>query len=224
MTVGSWHFLLQDGGSGLHGRNLLTVTIETAGRRHYIIGNTFAVKDQLKEAGCKWDPDRKAWWTGKRELADQLQSSLSGASSSSSDARSGDDPEKITVVAKARYKDRVYFVRWMGHTKRGAEAARLVSFDGKLDFWKDLAEIQIIKTYGRKNFRSGRIEYPTLGSIREFAEQAKQAKAEGYDDVREYRAEKSDRCRGCGGAIVDAPGHSAMGGYCGECAFDEYDC
>jgi cytochrome c553 len=31
-------------------------------------------------------------------------------------------------------------------------------------------------------------------------------------------------CRECHGRIVDAPHHRAMGGLCGACAFDEYDC
>lgn len=31
-------------------------------------------------------------------------------------------------------------------------------------------------------------------------------------------------CRECGGPLRDAPRHPAMGGLCGECAFDEYDC
>jgi hypothetical protein len=31
------------------------------------------------------------------------------------------------------------------------------------------------------------------------------------------------RCRGCGGAVKDAPHHRAMEGYCGSCAFDEFD-
>jgi hypothetical protein len=35
---------------------------------------------------------------------------------------------------------------------------------------------------------------------------------------------RSGRCRGCGGPIVDASHHRAMGGYCGSCAFDEFDC
>lgn len=30
-------------------------------------------------------------------------------------------------------------------------------------------------------------------------------------------------CRGCGGPIRNAPHHRAMGGYCGYCAFDEFD-
>lgn len=32
------------------------------------------------------------------------------------------------------------------------------------------------------------------------------------------------RCRGCRGEIADAPHHRAMHGYCGSCAFDEFDC
>lgn len=31
------------------------------------------------------------------------------------------------------------------------------------------------------------------------------------------------RCTACGRRAVDAPHHAAMGGLCGECAFDEYD-
>lgn len=32
------------------------------------------------------------------------------------------------------------------------------------------------------------------------------------------------RCRDCREPIRDAPHHRAMGGLCGTCAFDEYDC
>ena len=31
------------------------------------------------------------------------------------------------------------------------------------------------------------------------------------------------RCKSCGGPVVDAPHHRAMSGYCGSCAFDEFD-
>ena len=31
------------------------------------------------------------------------------------------------------------------------------------------------------------------------------------------------RCTQCGRRAVDAPHHAAMGGLCGDCAFDEYD-
>lgn len=32
------------------------------------------------------------------------------------------------------------------------------------------------------------------------------------------------RCKGCRGPIKHAPHHRAMQGYCGSCAFDEFDC
>jgi len=38
------------------------------------------------------------------------------------------------------------------------------------------------------------------------------------------RRSRSGRCRECGGPIRNAPHHRAMGGLCGDCAFDEYDC
>lgn len=45
------------------------ITMETVGKRVYLNGNTFPVKDALKRAGCHWDGDRRAWWigVGKRE-------------------------------------------------------------------------------------------------------------------------------------------------------------
>ena len=37
-------------------------------------------------------------------------------------------------------------------------------------------------------------------------------------------ARRRGGCRGCGGPIRDAAHHRAMSGYCGYCAFDEFDC
>jgi hypothetical protein len=37
------------------------------------------------------------------------------------------------------------------------------------------------------------------------------------------RAATTGRCKGCVRGIKDASHHVAMGGYCGECAFDEFD-
>ncbi len=31
-------------------------------------------------------------------------------------------------------------------------------------------------------------------------------------------------CKGCRGPVVDSSHHRAMEGYCGSCAFDEFDC
>lgn len=39
-----------------------------------------------------------------------------------------------------------------------------------------------------------------------------------------HRVRSGGSCRECRGPIVNAPHHRAMGGLCGVCAFDEYDC
>jgi hypothetical protein len=57
------------------------------------------------------------------------------------------------------------------------------------------------------------------------APSAPSAKSGGYSAQRVSRAGgASDRCRECRGPIRHAPEHRAMGGLCGSCAFDEYDC
>ncbi len=49
-----------------------TITIQSEGRRHYLVGDTYPIKNAIRGAGCNWDRDRGAWWTGKREVAEQL--------------------------------------------------------------------------------------------------------------------------------------------------------
>jgi len=36
------------------------------------MGDTYPIRSQLRDAGCSWDRDRKAWWTGKAALAAEL--------------------------------------------------------------------------------------------------------------------------------------------------------
>jgi hypothetical protein len=59
----------------------------------------------------------------------------------------------------------------------------------------------------------------TLASIQPTARAATRS-ATGYPS----RASSSGRCRECHGEIKDCSHHRAMGGLCGACAFDEYDC
>lgn len=55
----------------------MTIQIETRGRRHYLVGDTYPVRAAVKAAGCKWDGDARAWWTGKRETAERLVADVS---------------------------------------------------------------------------------------------------------------------------------------------------
>lgn len=48
------------------------IEIKSEGRRHYLVGDTYPIKNAIKAAGCNWDRDRYAWWTGKLEVAQKL--------------------------------------------------------------------------------------------------------------------------------------------------------
>lgn len=50
----------------------MTISIETRGRRHYIVGNTYPIRAELRSAGCKWDSHAQAWYSGKRETVERF--------------------------------------------------------------------------------------------------------------------------------------------------------
>jgi hypothetical protein len=43
--------------------------VKRVGRRSYILGNTYTVRDHLKSEGARWDPDEHAWWVGDHDKA-----------------------------------------------------------------------------------------------------------------------------------------------------------
>ena len=47
-------------------------------RKHFITGNTFDVKDQLKELGCKWDAESNQWYHTSRKGAAEAQKLVPG--------------------------------------------------------------------------------------------------------------------------------------------------
>jgi len=125
-----------------------SVTIETVGRRHYLRGNTYPIKDRLRNAGAHWDPEQRAWWTAKREVAE----GAIGAADTAIEQRNererteGVDKSAAVIRGKAAYKGKTYLLLWSGETKRGP-AAKLCFRDGSKVFWADGPEVQIIKTY-----------------------------------------------------------------------------
>lgn len=182
----------------------MTITIESRGRRHYLVGNTFAIKDRLRAAGFHFDGDNRAWWTSKRELTESLAGSAP-AVQPRDDARGLD----TDVIGRAEYKGRSYYVIWEGQTQRGY-AAKLVFRDGSKTFWANGGEYQITKRYQNKK---------TIKDLQEYAQAAREGR-----DLAEEKAIRTNRCRECGGPLVNAKRHAAMDGYCGNCAFDEFDC
>lgn len=141
------------------------ITMERAGQRVYVAGNTFALKDRLKSIGCHWDGDRRQWWIGAAKTA-ALESLLTAAAEQPAPA---EDLDRARVHAKVRYKDRTYYA--LAQNQEGTRV-RLVTLDGAVDFWADTALCRTERTYPPREYR-GRTEYTTLGSLRRFVAQQK---------------------------------------------------
>lgn len=158
----------------------MAVSIEKQGARLYFVGDTYPIKDRIKQLGGHWDGDRKAWWIGatKAEQAQSLVSSSVSSSGASSESKKSGVPEDSKVVGKAEYKGRTYYVLWMGRCNSGAEKAHLTVLDGSIDFWADLSACNIIKRYSPREYR-GRTEYTTLGGIRNFIERQREGERTG---------------------------------------------
>lgn len=165
------------------------ITVEKEGRRHYIVGNTYPIKDALRDAGCRWDGDRKAWWTGKAEIAAQFagQSVPDSKPANGGGERPPPGPDAI-VAGRAEYKGRTYYV--VGRTVRGHThwddtvdavttrdgAKILLAFrDGSKSFWAPRDAVQIVKSYDRPQ---------TIARLRAYADRAKRERDTGICECR----------------------------------------
>lgn len=55
------------------------VTVTREGRRSYLSGDTYPLKDAIKTAGGHWDADRRAWWIGDEAKAQALAAKAAAA-------------------------------------------------------------------------------------------------------------------------------------------------
>ena len=126
---------------------MAAIAIIEESRRLYLSGNTFPIKNQLKDHGAKWDADRRMWWVGiaKRSVIEALLDKATPKVEAAYSAGLKETP----VLGTAAYKGRSYFVLWHGTTKRGTVAFRLSFRDGSRDFWADASE-----AFWKKEFRS----------------------------------------------------------------------
>lgn len=148
----------------------LSIGTETVGARVYVTGNTYAVKSDLKSAGCHWDGDRKQWWIGKAKLS-AIESIVSGLASTPAPK---EDISTKRIYAQVEYKGRRYYV-----IAEGSDRCRLTVLDGSIDFWAVMADCNLIKEYPGRQVWDGRrgsgtvTRYTTLGSLRDFIAQRK---------------------------------------------------
>jgi hypothetical protein len=141
----------------------MTITVERVGRRSYLRGNTFAVKDAIRAAGGHWDADQRAWWVSKAEVAAELAGKAAAPASQPDSSGAEKLSDDTRVLGKARYQGREYLLLWEGTTKRGP-AAKLAFRDGSKAFWASHGEYEITKRYESRE-RYGRTEHMTIGRL-----------------------------------------------------------
>jgi len=165
----------------------MSIEIRSEGRRHYLIGDTYAIRDMIRSAGGKWDPERKAWWSGKRDVAETIAAKAGSAPAAAQSTERQERPppgEDAIVAGRATYKGRTYYVagrdtsrsRWeqsVTHvTTRDGAKVLLYFRDGSKSFWAPCSEVQVVRPYQRPT---------TIRRLREYAEQAK---THGTDECR----------------------------------------
>lgn len=151
----------------------MSVQMQIEGRRIYLVGNTFPIKDKIKSLGAHWDNDRKAWWIGSQSKAEV--EALVSAAPKQGEYVPTPLADSSRVFGKAEYKGRTYFV-----VADGRERFRLTTLDAKIDFWAKRDECRWIKTYTPRTrfggYGRGQVEvYTTLGSLREFVAESRAA-------------------------------------------------
>ncbi|OBK02783.1 hypothetical protein A5637_16350 [Mycolicibacterium fortuitum] len=141
------------------------IEVRKTGRRFYIQGAPYAARDTLRDAGCRWDPEEKGWWTGKGDVAEKLVAHLTR------NAPDPDAPETVSSSAavlkgRATYKGKSYYLLASGTSaKTGRPYAKVCSRDGQLVFWvKDFDEFRVESRYQTPK---------SIEGLRRFAAEAK---------------------------------------------------
>lgn len=174
-----------------------TISLDTVGARIYFRGNTYPIKDRVKALGAHWDGDQRAWWIGaaKRAAAEALVTGCASTATTGGDDRTPD--RNARVRARVRYKGKDYYL-----LAEGGGRLLLAARNGTFQFWAAREAAQITKQYGRENYRTGRTEYPRLGTMIERAEawksMSREDRARALEDAEARRT--GDRCPCSGGA------------------------
>lgn len=170
------------------------------GRRIYLSGNTYPIKDAINSAGGHWDSSRRMWWIGASKRG-EIQAVIDRSSQAPS--RQEETGTSLKVKGKARYKGHLYYVLWNGMTSRG-EAFKLAFRDGSKTFWANAQDVTWEKRY------QDRDGYPTIASINAYAAKMKNAAQKSRYGDAGWMHNGCSECR-------------RLGDWCSRCAFDEFD-
>ena len=150
----------------------MSIQIQKEGRRHYLIGNTFSIKDQIKSAGGHWDPDKRAWWVSKPDVAAKFtQTSLDFGEAAPAPKEETVHLDSRVIRGRAMYEGKAYYLLAQGISQAsGRPYAKLCYRDGSKVFWaKDASQVVVQKTYE---------ECTSINALRAYAERAKERQAE----------------------------------------------
>lgn len=171
----------------------MSYSILPVGARLYVSGNTFAIKDQLRNLGAHLDSDRKEWWVGraKEQALRDLLKSIETNHVPSNEGKSRAVAPSTKVRGKATYKGRTYYVI---ASAKDDSALLLTTLDGSISFWGRGATW--VKSFGRRDNRTNYTEYPTLESIRRYAQRKDQrssilAEIEMLEDMDRFEEARS---------------------------------
>lgn len=156
--------------------------IERQGRRYYFRGAPFSARGTFKCGGCHWDANERAWWTGKKDVADELLAELMKQESEPPKPETV-DKEREVLRGRAQYKGKTYYLLVSGTKDDGRQYAKLCSRDGSMVFWvKDFGQFEIVSTYR------------SLKSIADLEAYAARRKREAAGGRCECWCHRSDRC------------------------------
>lgn len=160
------------------------IQLKTEGRRIYLVGDTYAIKDRIKSMGGHWDGESRAWWVGSGKLAEAQKLAGTSASASQGDTRrSSDAPGESAIIAgRCKFKGHAYYLagrdtstgRWdrsvEAITTRDGAKCLLYLRDGSKQFWAAREAIEITKSYSTPS---------TIRKIKEYAQEAAAVTAYG---------------------------------------------
>lgn len=185
------------------------ITLERVGRRVYVAGDSYAVRDRLRAAGCHWDAERRQWWIGTAG-ASAVEAIAADAAAAPAAAAPRGVPDDARVSARVEVEGRrLYLIARSGDGRR----LRVCSLDGSVDRWVDADAARVLRTYPPRRYR-GREEHTTIGSLRRFV--ARQREIEGAarsSSPAELRAAGWRECWECG--RLCPPDRLDADGYCG---------
>lgn len=171
-------------------------TTEVSGRRIWIVGNTYPVRQILNDAGCTFDWDRKQYYIGSSKAA-KIAAVIEKLNNSEPPK---EDLSSNRVYSKVKYKGKQYYC-----IAEGKDRFRLTVLDGSISFWADRSLCEVIKTYQVQTrfggYGRGQVEvYTTLGSISRFIEQQKNPDtARGECTECGSWGPRGEPCKDCGG-------------------------